>query len=167
MDGVTGRKTSTGALQVQANQITEQIIAAAIEVHRALGPGLLESAYEACLVYELTQRGLYFQRQAALPVVYKDVLIDCGYRLDLLVERAIIVELKAIDRLAPIHDAQLLSYLKLSGCQVGLLINFNVRLLKDGIRRLVLGLKEQSPSALSASSAVSPSSPLPDFEDRT
>ena len=152
---------------MKVNQVTEQIIASAIEVHRALGPGLLESAYEACLVYELTQRGIHFQRQAPLPVVYKDVLIDCGYRLDLLVEQQIIVELKAIDRLAPIHDAQLLSYLKLSGRQVGLLINFNVRLLKQGIRRLVLGLNEQSLSALSAPSAVNLSPPLPDFEDRT
>jgi GxxExxY protein len=105
----------------------------------ALGPGLLESAYEACLAHELTQRELYFQRQAALPVVYKDVLIDCGYRIDLLVDRQIVVELKAVEQIAPIHEAQLLSYLNLSGCQVGLLINFNVRLLKEGVRRVVLG----------------------------
>lgn len=152
---------------MKANEVTEQIIASAIEVHRALGPGLLESAYEACLVYELSQRGLYFQRQSALPVVYKDVRIDCGYRPGLLVDRQIVVELKAIDRIAPIHEAQLLSYLKLSGCQVGLLINFNVRLLKDGIRRLVHGLKEESRSAVSAPSAVNLSPPDHDFEDRT
>lgn len=127
---------------MKANDVTEQIIASAIEVHRALGPGLLESAYEACLVYELAERGLHFQRQAALPIIYKGVRIDCGYRLDLLVEQQIIVELKAVDRIDSIHEAQLLSYLKLSNHQVGLLINFNVRLLKDGLRRLVLGLKE-------------------------
>lgn len=152
---------------MKANEATAQIIASAIDVHRALGPGLLESAYEACLVYELTQRGLYFQRQSALPVVYKDVLIDCGYRLDLLVERQIVVELKAIDRIAPIHEAQMLSYLKLSGCHVGLLINFNVRLLKEGIRRLVLGLTDEATSALSAPSAVDLSPSARDFEDRT
>ncbi|HEC36572.1 MAG TPA: GxxExxY protein, partial [Anaerolineae bacterium] len=110
---------------------------AAIEVHRALGPGLLESAYEACLTFELAQRGLQVERQRPLPVVYQEVKLDCGYRLDLLVEEAVIVEVKAVDRLMPIHQAQLLSYLKLSGCKVGLLINFNVKVLKDGIRRMV------------------------------
>lgn len=144
---------------MKTNVATEHIIASAIEVHRALGPGLLESAYEACLVFELTQRGLYFQRQSPLPVVYKDVRIDCGYRLDLLVDRQIVVELKATDRIAPIHEAQLLSYLKLSGARVGLLINFNVKLLKEGIRRLVLGLKEDPISANSATSAVDLSPP--------
>ena len=119
------------------NQITESIIGAAIEVHRGLGPGLLESAYEACLVFELAQRGLKVEQQKPLPVVYREVKLDCGYRLDLLVEGEVIVEVKAIDRLAPIHQAQLLSYLKLSGCRVGLLINFNVKVLKDGIRRMV------------------------------
>jgi GxxExxY protein len=139
MAGVRRENHAHGAL---AMKVTEQIIACAIEVHRALGPGLLESAYEACLVYELAERGLSLQRQVALPVIYKSVRIDCGYRLDLLVEQQIIVELKALDRIDSIHEAQLLSYLKLSGYQVGLLINFNVRLLKDGLRRLVLGLKE-------------------------
>jgi len=119
------------------NRITESIIGAAIEVHRALGPGLLESAYEACLVFELAQRGLGVEQQKPLPVVYRKVKLDCGYRIDLLVEETVIVEVKAIDRLLPIHQAQLLSYLKLSGCKVGLLINFNVRVLKDGIRRVV------------------------------
>jgi len=119
------------------NRITESIIGAAIEVHRALGPGLLESAYEACLTFELAQRGLKVERQKPLPVIYREVKLDCGYRLDLLVEEAIIVEVKAVDRLMPIHQAQLLSYLKLSGCKVGLLINFNVRVLRDGIRRVV------------------------------
>ncbi len=119
------------------DQITENIIGAAIEVHRALGPGLLESAYEACLTFELAQRGLKVEQQKLLPVVYRDVKLDCGYRLDLLVEEAVIVGVKTVDRLIPIHQAQLLSYLKLSGCKVGLLINFNVRVLKEGIRRVV------------------------------
>lgn len=119
------------------NKITEAIIGAAIEVHRALGPGLLESTYETCLVFELVQRGLKVEQQKALPVIYKGVKLDCGYRLDLLVEDAVIVEIKAVDHLAPIHLAQLLSYLKLSGCKVGLLINFNVKILRDGIRRVV------------------------------
>lgn len=119
------------------NRITESIIGASIEVHRALGPGLLESAYEACLTFELVQRGLKLEQQKHLPVIYQEVKLDCGYRLDLLVEEAVIVEIKAVDRLAPIHKAQLLSYLRLSGCKVGLLINFNVKVLKDGIRRVV------------------------------
>jgi len=119
------------------NRITESIIGAAIEVHRALRPGLLESAYEACLAFELVERGLKVEQQKPLPVVYRDVRLDCGYRLDLLVEEKVIVEIKAVDRLAPIHQAQLLSYLRLSGCKVGLLINFNVKVLKDGIRRVV------------------------------
>ena len=119
------------------NQITEAIIGAAIEVHRALGPGLLESAYEACTVFEVAQRGLRVEEQKPLPVVYREVRLDCGYRLDLLVEEAVIVEIKAVERLMPIHQAQLLSYLKLSGCKVGLLINFNVEILKHGVRRVV------------------------------
>ncbi len=119
------------------NRITESIIGAAIEVHRDLGPGLLESAYENCLTFELVERGLKVEQQKPLPVVYREVKLDCGYRLDLLVEEAVIVEVKAVDRLAPIHKAQLLSYLRLSGCKVGLLINFNVKVLKDGIRRVV------------------------------
>ena len=119
------------------NRITDSIIRAAIEVHRALGPGLLESAYEACLAFELAQQGLKVEQQKPLPVVYRGVKLDCGYRLDLLVEGAVIVEIKAVDRIAPIHEAQLLSYLRLSGCKVGLLLNFNVKVLKHGIRRLV------------------------------
>jgi GxxExxY protein len=122
------------------NRITEQIIGAAIEVHRALGPGLLESAYEACLAFELVERGLQVERQKPLPLVYKQVELDCGYRLDLFVEDSVIVEIKAVDQLAPIHQAQLLSYLKLADCKVGLLINFNVKLLKNGIRRVVNNL---------------------------
>jgi GxxExxY protein len=120
------------------NSLTEKIIGAAMEVHRALGPGLLESAYEACLVYELAQRGLRVEQQKPMPLVYKGVQLDCGYRLDLLVEDTVIIEIKAVEELHPIHEAQLVSYLKLSGCPVGLLINFNVRLLKDGIRRFVV-----------------------------
>jgi GxxExxY protein len=122
------------------NQITEQIIGAAIEVHRALGPGLLESAYEACLAFELAQRDLKVERQKPLLLVYKQVELDCGYRLDLFVEESVIVEIEAVDQLAPIHKAQLLSYLKLSDCRVGLLINCNVKLFKNGIRRVVNNL---------------------------
>ena len=119
------------------NSITGRVIGAAIDVHHALGPGLLESAYEACLAYELTQNGLHVERQKSLPVVYKEVNLNAGYRLDLLVERRIIVELKAVDSLTPLHKAQLLSYLKLSGLNLGLLINFNVQVLKNGIQRVI------------------------------
>ena len=119
------------------NRITESIIGAAIEVHRALGPGLLESAYEACLSFELVQRNRKVEQQKPLPVIYQEVKLDCGYRLDLLVEESVIVEVKAVDRLAPIHQAQVLSYLRLSGCKVGLLMNFNVKVMKDGILRVV------------------------------
>ena len=119
------------------NGVTEMIIGAAICVHKELGPGLLESAYEACLAYELAEKRLKFERQKALPVIYRGVELDCGYRMDFLVEDQVVVELKAVETLEPIHEAQLLSYLKLSKCKVGLLINFNVKVLKDGIRRLV------------------------------
>jgi GxxExxY protein len=117
------------------NEITQQIIGAAIEVHRQLGPGLLESAYEECLCHELTIRKLNFERQKPIPLVYKEAKLDCGYRLDLLVEGRIVVELKSVDGLGPIHEAIILTYLKLSGHKPGLLINFNVPLLKDGIKR--------------------------------
>lgn len=119
------------------NGITESIIGAAIKAHRVLGPGLLESAYQACTAFELVESGHKVEIQKELPIVYRGVRLDCGYRLDMLVDELVIVEIKAIDRLAPIHDAQLLSYLKLSGCKVGLLINFNVIVLKSGIRRIV------------------------------
>ena len=125
-------------MQEDSRQITGEIIGAAIEVHKALGPGLLESAYEACLAFELVQRGLRVEQQKPLPIVYRGVTLECGYRLDLLVAESVIVEIKAIERLAPIHDAQVLSYLKLSGHKVGLLINFNVQAVKDGIPRLVI-----------------------------
>jgi len=124
------------------NRITQTILGGALSVHKALGPGLLESAYEACLAFELAERGLSVERQKALPVRYREVNLDCGYRIDLLVDGKVIVEVKAVDKLNPIHEAQLLSYLKLSNCKVGLLINFNVRILKNGVRRLVLGLEE-------------------------
>jgi len=127
---------------MEIDQITETIIGAAIEVHRALGPGLLESAYEECLCRELELRGVSFERQRPLSVEYKDLRLDCGYRLDLLVCGSVVVEIKAVESLLPIHAAQLLTYLKLGGWTVGLLINFNVPVLKRGIRRLVLGLEE-------------------------
>ena len=129
-------------MKTELNKITEIIIGAAMAVHRELGPGLLESAYEACLAYELVEREMGVERQKALPVRYRGVNVDCGYRIDLLVEGKVVVELKAVERLEAIHHAQLLSYLKLSGCKVGLLINFNVKVLKDGIRRLVNELEE-------------------------
>jgi GxxExxY protein len=118
-------------------EITEAIIGAAIEVHRQLGPGMLESVYEAVLAYELAQRGLEVERQKAVPLVYKELSFDEGYRLDLLVAGQVIVELKCVEALLPIHEAQLLSYLKLTGLKVGLLINFKVSVLKQGIKRLV------------------------------
>jgi len=136
------------------NDVTEAIIGAAICVHKELGPGLLESAYEACLDYELTERKLKFERQKSLPVIYRGVELDCGYRIDLLVENQVVVELKAVETLEPIHEAQMLSYLKLSKCKVGLLINFNVKVLKDGIHRFVNKFHEYQFSALSAVSAV-------------
>ena len=126
----------------EINEITRKVIASAITVHRALGPGLLESAYEACLAYELSDRGLKVERQKALPVKYREVFLDCGYRIDLLVEEEVVIELKAVEKLEKIHEAQLLSYLKLSGSKVGLIINFNVRVLKNGLRRMVLDLDE-------------------------
>jgi len=118
--------------------LTGQIIGAAIEVHRELGPGLLESAYQACLAREFSLRNLPFEQEKPLPVEYKGVRIDCGYRLDFIVAGKVVVELKAADVIRPVYEAQLLTYLKLTGCQVGLLINFNVPVLKDGIRRRVL-----------------------------
>ena len=124
------------------NEITEAIIGAAIEVHRALGPGLLESAYTQCLCHELHLQGLPFVCEQTLPVIYKGLRLDCGYRVDLIVANAVVVEIKAVDRLAPVHEAQLLTYLRIGGWKVGLLINFNVPLLRDGICRRVLGLEE-------------------------
>lgn len=119
------------------NKITETIIGVAIGIHKALGPGLLESAYEACMVYDLIQSCLKVEQQKPLPVIYREVKLECGYRLDLMIENEVIVEIKSVEKLLPIHKAQLMSYLKLSDCKVGLLINFNVELLKDGIQRVV------------------------------
>jgi GxxExxY protein len=124
------------------NELTEGIIGASIEVHRALGPGLLESTYEVCLEFELQERGFFVEHQKELPVVYKGIQLDCGYRIDLLVERTVIVELKSVDKVLPIHQAQLLSYLKLAGKSVGLLINFNVELLTDGVKRIANNYRE-------------------------
>lgn len=123
-------------------QFTHAIIGAAIEVHRFLGPGLLESVYEECLAKELSVRGILFERQKPLPVVFKDAKLECGYRADFLVDRRVIVELKSVEALAPIHEAIVLTYLRLSGCKIGLLINFHTVVLKDGIRRLVLNYAE-------------------------
>jgi GxxExxY protein len=122
---------------LEINEITDRVIGAAIEVHRHLGPGLLESAYEECLCLELSRSGLRFERQVSLPVEYKGLRLDCAYRLDLLVEGAVLVELKAIEELLPIHKAQVLTYLRAARKQVGLLINFNVEVLKDGLSRIV------------------------------
>ncbi|HST31539.1 MAG TPA: GxxExxY protein [Chthoniobacterales bacterium] len=136
--GRGGRRASEGF-----DKLAERIIAAAIDVHRELGPGLLESTYELCLCRELSIRELKFVRQVPIPVEYKGVKLDCGYRADIVVQDSVIVEIKAIDSLISIHEAQLLSYLKLGGWKIGLLINFNVELLKHGIRRRVLNLPEE------------------------
>lgn len=120
------------------NQITQQVIGAAIEVHRSLGPGLLESAYEECLAHELILNDISFEKQFALPVVYKGAKLDCGYRLDFLVDDAVVVEVKSVSAVEPIHKAQLLTYLRLGGWRLGLLLNFNAPTLKGGIRRMVL-----------------------------
>ena len=126
-----------GQNEKRSNELSNRIIGAALEIHRILGPGLLESAYEECLCYELKQAGLLFERQKSLPVTYKEIHLDCGYRIDILVEKLVIVELKAVEHVEEIHKAQLLTYLKLSNLWLGLLINFNVPLLKDGITRIV------------------------------
>ena len=123
----------------RADELSREIIGAAIEVHRRLGPGLLESAYEECLCCELGLKGIEFKRQVSLPLVYKGAKLDCGYRLDLLVEDLVIIEVNAIEAIGPIHEAQLLTYLRLRDSWLGLIINFNVLLLKDGISRLVNG----------------------------
>ncbi len=117
--------------------LTEKVIGAAIHVHRELGPGLLESAYQECLNYLLVKNGLFVEREKAIPVKFEEVSLDCGYRIDLLVEKSIVLELKCVGRLQPIHTAQILSYLKLGGYKVGLLLNFNVTLMKRGIKRIV------------------------------
>ncbi|NVO02877.1 MAG: GxxExxY protein [Bacteroidetes bacterium] len=122
------------------NEISEKIIGCAIEVHKSLGPGLLESAYEECLFFELQKTGLFVEKQKALPLIYKDVKLEVGYRLDLIVEKKVIIEIKSIEALNDIHIAQVLTYLKLSGCKLGFLMNFNVLKVVDGIKRLVNNL---------------------------
>src|SRR5438067_1033337 len=126
------------------NALTDRIIGAAIEVHRHLGPGLLETAYQECLCYELSQQGLRFEQEVALPVRYKGIKLDCGYRMDLVVEDTVLVEIKAIEGLLPVHSAQLLTYLKSSGRRVGRLINFNVPILAKGLKRMVNQYPESS-----------------------
>ena len=120
------------------DDLSNKVIGCALNVHRELGPGLLESTYEQCLCYELSKAGIQFERQKELPVRYQEVQIDCGYRIDLLIEGALIIELKSVDKLERIHEAQLLTYMKLSNIEIGFLINFNSVLLRDGIRRMVL-----------------------------
>ena len=117
---------------------SKEIIGSAIEVHRLLGPGLLESAYEECMAFELINKGLSIERQKPVPIVYKQIRLNCGYRLDLLVERSVIVELKSIEAIAPVHEAQMLTYMRFSNVKTGLLINFNVTVLKNGLKRYVL-----------------------------
>jgi len=125
-------------IMLELNQITYEIIGAAYKVHSELGPGLLESAYEVCLVYELIKRGFKVERQKVLPVAYDGIGLDAGYRIDLLVEDAVIIEVKAVDELAPIHQSQLMTYLKLSKLKLGLLMNFNVTDMKKGIKRIIM-----------------------------
>jgi len=126
--------------QKREDALSKEIIGAAIEVHRHLGPGLLESAYEQCLAHELASRGIPFELQKAMPVGYKGVKLDCGFRVDLLVGGAVVVEIKSVKELTGVHEAQVLTYLKLTGCRLGLLLNFNERRMADGIQRVVLGL---------------------------
>jgi GxxExxY protein len=122
------------------NALSKKIIGAAIEVHRQLGPGLLESAYEQCLAHELSLQDIPFERQKPIPIVYKGLNLDCGFRLDLLVSSLVVVELKAVNEIMPIHEAQLMTYLKLTSCKLGLLLNFNTLRLRNGIKRVVLNL---------------------------
>jgi len=126
------------ALSAETNSLTRDVIGYAIDIHRHLGPGLLESAYEECLCHELKEAGIAFDRQQRLPVSYKSVHLDCGYRMDIVVAKKLLLEIKSVERLIPIHEAQILTYLRLSGYRLGLLINFNSVVLKDGIRRFVL-----------------------------
>ena len=137
---LTAEGTERAETMKNFNPLTEAIIGAQMEVHRSLGPGLLESTYEMCLCRELSLRGIPFERQVPIPVRCKGVKLDCGYRADIVIDGTILFEIKAIDSQLPIHDAQLLTYLRLGGWQIGLLINFNVELLKHGLRRRVLGL---------------------------
>jgi len=123
---------------MEFSELTKEIIGCAIEVHKLLGPGLLESAYEKCLEYELTRKGLYVERQKPIPIVYKKLRLDYGYRIDLLIENKVVIEIKSVDTLHPVHEAQILTYMKFAEKKVGLLINYNVKLLKEGIKRYVM-----------------------------
>lgn len=123
---------------METNQITHEILDAAYKVHSNLGPGLLESSYQACLIYELKKKGLNLESEKGLPLIYEEVKLDCGYRIDILVESKVVIELKTVEAFTDVHIAQLLTYLKLSGCKVGLLLNFHTKSLKDGIKRLIL-----------------------------
>ena len=133
-----GTTKDTKSTKMEFDDLSNRVIGCAIEVHRHLGPGLLESAYEQCLAHELSRNNIAFQLQLAQPVRYKDVLLDCGYRIDVLVENQLIVELKSVEKLFGIHEAQLLTYMKLAAIKIGLLMNFNVTKLKDGMKRFVL-----------------------------
>ena len=137
-EGAERPRQSNQPRRVEFDELSKTVIGCALEVHRHLGPGLLESTYEQCLAAELSEAGIPFRLQAELPVNYKKKRIDCGYRIDVFVNDALIVELKSVDRLLPIHEAQLLTYMKLANIRTGLLINFNVKLLKDGLKRMVL-----------------------------
>ncbi len=123
---------------MQENIITEKILGCAFKVHSELGPGLLESAYEECLNYEMNLAGLFIEKQKALPLIYHEVKLECGYRLDFLIDRLVVVEVKAVEELNEVHLAQVITYLKLSKCKIGLLLNFNVKSLKDGIKRVIV-----------------------------
>ena len=123
---------------MEFDELSNKVIGCALEVHRNLGPGLLESTYEQCLAHELKIANILFKLQCPLPVEYKGIKLDCGYRIDVLIDNSIIIELKSVDKVLPIHQAQLLTYMKLAGISIGLLINFNVKYLKDGIKRMVL-----------------------------
>ena len=129
---------SHGPISARAEEVATAIVDAAIKVHRALGPGLLESVYEACLCYELTKRGIPYRRQVNLPVRYEDVFVETGFRLDILADECVIIELKSAEAIIPIHEAQLLTHLKLANVRLGLILNFNVPLMKQGIKRMVI-----------------------------
>ena len=139
-------ETRVARMESWVDEVTDKAIGAAIEVHRRLGPGLMESVYEECLCYELQQAGLWFQRQVQLPITYKGIKLDAGYRMDVVVADAVVLELKAVESLLPVHSAQLLTYLKLSGKSVGLLLNFNETTLRKGLRRLVYRFESGAPS---------------------
>jgi GxxExxY protein len=149
-----GREARAEKEEDGLRRLSGAVLGAAIEVHRTLGPGLLESAYEACLAYELTGRGLAVEQQLSLPVLYKGVELDCLYRLDMVVEARVLLEIKAVERILPVHQAQILSYLRLSRLPLGLLINFHCATLKEGVRRFRSSHSHPSPSALSALSVV-------------